>query len=178
MTDEELMAAYKQGDANAFHILYNRHKGRLMGYLIARLKDPDDAEDIFQSIYAKLHASRYKYRQDIPFLPWFFTIAKNTMIDQIRKNNTRKKHIRVDAEYINTRADKTKTAHQQIGSAIPELSRLNDSQRQTLALRFNEGLSFQEIAAHLETTSSNARQTASRAVRTLRKLLAGKGEKK
>jgi len=34
MTDEELMVAYKEGDLSAFQILYKRHKGRLMGYLI------------------------------------------------------------------------------------------------------------------------------------------------
>ena len=46
MTDEELMVAYGEGDLSAFQILYKRHKDRLMGYLITKLKDLDEAEDV------------------------------------------------------------------------------------------------------------------------------------
>ena len=77
MTDEELMVAYREGDLNAFQALYKRNKGRLMGYLITRLKDQNEAEDVFQSVFVKLHAGRFSYKENIPFLPWIFTIARN-----------------------------------------------------------------------------------------------------
>ena len=177
MTDEALMVAYREGDLSAFQILYKRHKGRLMGYLITKLKDLDEAEDVFQSVFVKLHAGRFNYKEDIPFLPWIFTIARNTMIDHIRKKGTYKKHISVDTEYINSRAAGNKSKPLSIG-AISELSSLSDSQRQVLELRFNDGLSFEDIGKHMKITHSNARQIASRAVRALRNLFASKGEGK
>ncbi len=76
MTDEELMVAYREGDLSAFQILYKRHKGRLMGYLIRKLKDLDEAEDVFQSVFVKLHAGRFKYKEDIPFLPTIYMTSK------------------------------------------------------------------------------------------------------
>jgi len=176
MTDEELMVAYREGDLSAFQILYKRHKGRLMGYLITKLKDLDEAEEVFQSVFVKLHAGRFSYKENIPFLPWIFTIARNTMVDHIRKRETYKKHISVDTEYITSRAGGNNREPLSIGSVVSELSSLSDSQRQALELRFNDGLSFEDIGKHMKITHSNARQIASRAVRALRNLLAGKGD--
>ncbi len=178
MTDEELMVAYREGDLSAFQTLYKRHKGRLMGYFIAKLKDQNEAEDVFQSVFVKLHTGRFSYKEDIPFLPWIFTIARNTMIDHIRKKGTYKKHISVDTEYISSRAAGNQSEPLSIGETISELSNLSDSQRQALELRFNNGLSFEDIGKHMEITQSNARQIASRAVRTLRNLFADKGDRK
>ena len=176
MTDEELMVAYSEGDSKAFHVLYKRHKRRLMGYLITKLNDRDEAEDVFQSVFVKLHAGRFKYKEDIPFLPWIFTITRNTMIDHIRKKATYKKHITVDTEYISSCAAQDKTEPLSIGAAISELSSLPDSQRQALELRFNNGLSFEDIGKRMKITPSNARQISSRAIRALRKLITGKGD--
>ena len=176
MTDEELMVAYSEGDLSAFEVLYKRHKRRLMGYLITKLNDQDEAEDVFQSVFVKLHAGRFNYKKDIPFLPWIFTITRNTMIDHIRKKATYQKHIIVDTEYIGSHAAQDKTEPLSIGAAISELSSLPDSQRQALELRFNNGLSFEDIGKRMKTTPSNARQISSRAIRALRKLITGKGD--
>lgn len=100
------------------------------------------------------------------------------MIDHIRKKETYKKHISVDTEYISSRAGGNISEPLSINAAISELSSLTDSQRQALELRFNDGLSFEEIGKQMKTTHSNARQIASRAVRALRNLFAAKGDKK
>ncbi len=175
MTDEELMVAYKDGDLSAFQILYKRHKGRLMGYLITKLKNPDEAEDVFQSVFIKLHAGRFSYKENIPFLPWIFTIARNTMVDHIRKKGTYKKHVSVDSEFISSHSTGNTSEPLSIGEAISELSSLTNSQRQALELRFNDGLSFEDIGKKMNITHSNARQIASRAIRALRSMFASKG---
>ncbi|MDY0222039.1 MAG: sigma-70 family RNA polymerase sigma factor [Desulfobacterium sp.] len=178
MTDEELMVAYREGDLSAFQKLYKRHKGRLMGYLVTKLKDLDEAEDVFQSVFIKLHGSRFNYKENIPFLPWIFTITRNTMIDHIRKKRTYKKHISVDTEYISSRAVGNISEPLSIGAAISELSSLSDPQRQALELRFNDGLSFVDIGKQMKITHSNARQITSRAIRSLRDIFASKGDGK
>jgi RNA polymerase sigma factor (sigma-70 family) len=57
---------------------------------------------------------------------------------------------------------------------ISELSSLTAAQRQALELRFNEGLTFREISAQMQTTEENTRQIISRAIRNVRKLMGGK----
>jgi RNA polymerase sigma-70 factor (ECF subfamily) len=175
MTDEALMAAYRGGDFHAFQTLYEKHRGRVMGYLVLKLRDRNDAEDAFQTVFSKLHAGRSTYKDEIPFLPWLFTITRNVVIDHVRKKDTAKKYFHVSTEFLSHCADENKTASEPIGSVIPELASLTESQRQVLEMRFNDGLSFEDISQHMDITRSNARQIASRAVKALRKLFRGKG---
>lgn len=173
MTDEELMMAYLEGDMTAFQALFHRHKGRVLGYLISRLNNRDEAEDVFQETFAKLHAKRFLYKSGVPFLPWLFTITKNAMVDYIRKRDTRAKYIKPGEEAVERSAAEERESPP-IGETIAGLTSLSPQQRRVLEMRFNEGLSFDDIAAQLNTTGVNARQIASRAVRKLRSLMTGK----
>ena len=175
MTDEELMLAYIEGDVEAFEALYERHKKRIFGFLIARLKDRSEAEDVFQSVFVKFHRSRDKYRQEIPFLPWLFTLARNTLIDHVRKRDAYGKHVTVSAEIIESYVAPVSDTSS-IHAAFAELSRLTDTQRKALELRFNQGLTFDEIGSQMQTSAVNSRQIISRAIRKLRSLMVVKGE--
>ena len=173
MTDEELMSAYAEGDMEAFQCLYQRHKDRVMGFLVAKLKDRDDAEEVFQTVFTKLHLARDKYQHDIPFLPWIFTIARNALIDHVRKVATYRKHVMTSEVAIETSSAAATNATSD-SIELRELSRLNESQRQALELRFSEGLTFAEIAEKMDTSASNSRQIISRAIRKLRTVMLGK----
>jgi len=173
MTDEELMQAYIKGDIEAFRTLYQRHKDRVLGYLSARLKSLDEAEEVFQEVFSKLHSHRFKYRDNVPFLAWIFSIAKNTLIDHVRKQATQNKYFQLDQEKVTNSPD-AKVTNLSISEAISELSSLNTKQRRVLELRFNDGLSFADIAACMNTSPSNIRQVISRAIRRLRSLMSGK----
>lgn len=167
------MRAYAEDDMEAFEALYLRHKSRLFGYLLGRLKERSAAEEVFQAVFAKLHQARRGYRAEIPFLPWFFTIARHVLIDHLRREQ-RQRHVVVSedavAAFVAPEQESTP-----IGAAVAELASLSDAQRQALELRFNEGLSFREIAQRLDLSPDNARQIVSRAVGRLRKLMVGKG---
>ncbi len=167
------MLAYAEGDMEAFETLYQRHKQRIFGFLMKKLKNQSEAEEVFQTIFGKLHVARKKYRQDIPFLPWIFTIARNALIDHVRKRDVYQKHVKTSELTVKTYAE-------QVGSDLPGhlevtgLSSLTETQRQALEFRFNQGLTFAEIAEQMQTSAENSRQIISRAIRKLRKLMTGK----
>ncbi|KAF5031047.1 ECF RNA polymerase sigma factor SigK [anaerobic digester metagenome] len=170
------MVSYAAGDMEAFEELYGRHKSRVFGFLMGKLKDRSEAEDTFQAIFAKLHQNRHRYRQDIPFLPWLFTISRNTLIDHVRKKAARRKFV-TDSEYpVDSYADPGPGLGS-MDEVLSELAGLSESQRQALELRFSQGLTFAEIAERMQTSADNSRQIISRAVRKLRSLIAGKGGK-
>ncbi len=173
MTDEELMQAYAKGDMQAFLTLYQRHKARVLGFLIAKLSSKAEAEDVFQEVFVKLHNHRFKYTENIHFLPWLFTIVRNASIDHLRKQQTRGKYIQVSSEEIDSALDEHTTA-QDISEAVSELSSLSADQRQMLGMRFNDGLSFAEISEHMNLSPLNARKIVSRAILKLRSLMSGK----
>jgi len=173
LTDEEMMQAYAEGDSDAFEQLYARHKGRLFGYLVGRLKDRAEAEDVFQTVFVKLHRARASYRPEIPFLAWFFTIARNATIDHLRREQVRQPQA---APLVNAVAisPASPSAKESLSSALPELASLSATQRRVLELRFSAGLTFREIAEQTRLSPANARQLVSRAIRKLRKMLTKK----
>lgn len=173
MTDEELMLAYADGDIEAFEALYLRHKMRVFGFLLARLKERDEAEDVFQAVFVKLHRARTKYRPEIPFLPWIFTITRNCLIDHIRKRETHRKHVTISEEAVQSFAVPD-SGHAPTHLEFEKLSSLSKAQRQALQLRFEQGLSFRDVAEQMQTSADNARQIISRAIRKLRKQMTGK----
>lgn len=167
------MLAYADDDMEAFEALYRRHKQRIFGFLVKKLKNQTEAEEVFQAVFTKLHVARGTYRQDIPFLPWVFTIARNALIDHIRKRETYQKHVTTSELAVETYAGRA-------GSETPGhfevegLASLTETQRQVLELRFSQGLTFAEIAEQMQTSAANSRQIISRTIRKLRKVMAGK----
>ncbi len=176
MTDEELMVAYVDGDLDAFEILYGRHKGRVLGFLVTKLRDRDEAEDVFQTAFTKLHKGRHKYRHDIPFLPWLFTITRNVLVDHVRKKGAHDRHITVSEEFVDGYAEPVVDTTP-IQAAFTELSKLNENQRQALELRFNQGMTFAEVSDQMQTSADNSRQIISRAIRKLRTLMIKKEQR-
>ncbi len=168
------MLSYLDGDFEAFESLYARHRNRIFGFLMKRLKDRGEAEDVFQSVFDKLHRKRGQYRKDIPFLPWLFTLVRNTLIDHLRKKATQDKYLTFSGKLVEAYSVPASEGLS-INAAIAELSSLNENQRQALELRFNQGLTFNEIAEQMQTSTDNSRQIISRAVRKLRKLVVVKG---
>ena len=61
VTDEELMASYQEGSEEAFKELYSRHSGKVLGYLRSRTSSEQDAVDLFQEVFVKIHKSKHLY---------------------------------------------------------------------------------------------------------------------
>ena len=111
----------------------------------------------------KLHKFRGRYNPTLPFVPWLFTICRSELLDQLKMDRRRQLEI-VMGEIPDVGVDQTKQSHR----LEVDISRLSSEQRDAIEMRFNRDFSFDEIARELETSSSNARQIVSRALRTLR----------
>lgn len=83
-SDETLMSAYADGDAGAFDVLYERHKGPLYRYFTRQLSEAE-ANDCFQILWEKLIGNRSRYRADSAFRSYLFTIAHNVLMDHFRR---------------------------------------------------------------------------------------------
>jgi len=125
-------------------------------------------------VFAKLHQGCNKYRPEIPFLPWLFTLCRNVLVDHLRKKQTYRQHVTTSEEMVAAAVDRRGYAPLSNEFAA-YLAGLSAGQRQALELRYVQDLSFVEIAERLQTSAGNARQIVSRAVRTLRKFMTGQG---
>jgi RNA polymerase sigma-70 factor (ECF subfamily) len=84
-TDEQLMIAYRDGDAAAFETLYARHKGPLYRYVLRSVKAHGEAEELFHDVWLRVIEARERYVTTARFTTWLYTIAHNRVVDHWRR---------------------------------------------------------------------------------------------
>lgn len=88
-TDEQLLEAYRTGEAAAFRTLIERHQDELLRFLIRLTGSRSAAEDVFQETFLQVHLSADTFDATRRFRPWLFTIAANKARDHLRKRARR-----------------------------------------------------------------------------------------
>jgi len=178
--DEDLMLGYQQGDAAAFEVLYERHKGGVFRYLLAKCHQQAIAEELFQDVWMKLIAARDRYEVRAKFTTYLYQLAHNHFIDYYRKTRTdvlQQKDCDEDVELMIVNGQKQADEQLEIQRQTEILSELvdnlPDAQREAFMLREEAGLTVAEIA---EVTGVNAEAAKSRLRYAVKKLRAGLGE--
>jgi RNA polymerase sigma-70 factor, ECF subfamily len=83
--DEQLMLAYRGGDARAFDTLYARHRARLFRFVLRSIKLRAAAEELYQEIWMRVIEARATYKPTARFTTWLYTIAHNRIVDHWRR---------------------------------------------------------------------------------------------
>src|SRR4029078_7334007 len=83
--DEQLMLAYREGDAGAFEQIYRRHKGALFRFVLRSVRDRATAEELYQEVWMRAIEARGRYEVQAKFTTWLYTIAHNRLVDHWRK---------------------------------------------------------------------------------------------
>src|SRR5256885_6291508 len=89
-TDEELLAAYQQGDPGAFEALLRRHRAPLFTFLLRMLGDRQRAEDLAQETFLRIVKGAPAWERRARFQTWLYTVARNLCIDQSRRDRFRR----------------------------------------------------------------------------------------
>jgi RNA polymerase sigma-70 factor (ECF subfamily) len=88
-----LMRSAVAGDAAAYHRLLRAVTPVLRAAArqgLARAGQPvDQSEDIVQEILLAVHLKRHTWDVSAPFAPWLFAIARNKLIDALRRRGRR-----------------------------------------------------------------------------------------
>jgi RNA polymerase sigma-70 factor (ECF subfamily) len=166
------MHAYARGDATAFQELYDRWHGRLFGYL-ARAFDPATAEELFQTLWMRIHGARRQYDPVRAVGPWLFTIAANLRREEWRRRSRRPEEPRAEVEpegSIASAEDAALTTERDL-AVRNALAALPETQREVIELHRFEQLSFPEIAEMLGQGVEAVKSRAFRGYKALRAML-------
>jgi RNA polymerase sigma-70 factor (ECF subfamily) len=185
----DVMARYCGGEQAAFHILYARLAPKIMAYLWGMIGDRAAAQDLVQQTFLKVHEARSAYVRGANPIPWIYTIAHRTCLDEMRKRKRSRVRLSKDGELGVVAADISGAAEgtrpeagggEPAAAALAALDRLPENQRQALILTKVQGRSHAEAAMIAGTTPGAIKLRAHRAYVTLRQLLGGgsKQEKK
>lgn len=82
----DLVSRLQSGDKAAFALLYDQYAGALYGVVTKIVKSDEAAQDVLQDSFVKIwkHAAMYQPDKG-SFFTWMLNIARNTAIDQLRK---------------------------------------------------------------------------------------------
>jgi RNA polymerase sigma-70 factor (ECF subfamily) len=162
-----LMTQYQSADPAALDELVRRVSPPLLRYFSNSRFGRNDAEDMMQDCWMRIHRSRHTYRVSEPVMPWIYAIARHTRLDAYRRRS------RLDAREVLV-ASVPDTVHQGAPEARQDdferlVSALPDSQREVLFMLKVLGMSLEEIAKATESTLGAVKQKARRAYTTLRR---------
>jgi RNA polymerase sigma-70 factor (ECF subfamily) len=173
--DAALMNRYCEGDASAFRQLYARVAPRILAYLMALIADRSAAEDLLQQTFLKVHQSRAHYVRDANPVPWIYTIAHRTCLDELRRRKRTPVKLTADGELprgaeasLSGQAAEQETAPGRDKITIADLESLPRNQREALVLTKIHGHSVAEAAQIAGTTAGAIKLRAHRAYVTLR----------
>ncbi len=183
MSDEDLMIAHREGNAEALGALIARYATPLLSYLSRMIGERGQAEDLFQETFMRVHAKAWSFRSDGRFKPWLFTIATRLAIDAIRRRGRRPALVSLDgdpdcpgigpdpahAPASNPGSDMIRAElKEQVRQAVDSLP---ERQRAALVLAHFQGLGYDEVAKVMSCSVSTVKTHMARAIRTLARLL-------
>lgn len=160
--DDELMIRMQAGDGSAFEELVSRYQNALIGFFFRNTHDNQLSEDLTQDTLLKLYNQSWDYLPSGRFRPWMYRIARNLLIDNVRRQShdalvKAVKVRRCDEDDLLQRLASDLTspeeqAHQrEIATIVDDLlGRLPEDQRQTFVLYHYSGLSLPEVAEVME----------------------------
>jgi len=181
-SDPAIVARARDGDVDAFRVLVEQHSRYLFGVVIRLIRNADEAQDVVQDTWMKVHAQLARFEARSEVRTWLTRIAVNCAIDHLRSAKRREApHDPADLEEHATDAgpfmaqpgaDRLVLAGE-IGARVGEtMSCLTRIERAAFMLRHVEGMSITEIGEELGLKTSATKHCIFRAVRKMRAALA------
>lgn len=170
----EWMERSQRGDALAYERLLDDLLPFVRRLVRARIGGDPNAEDVVQDVLLAIHTARHTFQAGRELEPWVRTIARNAVIDALRRRTRHSARI-ADVEAEGLAEDPSARASAE-ADPLPRsleraLARLPSVQREAVTLLKLEGLSVAEAAARARTTPGALKLRAHRGYRSLRDLL-------
>jgi RNA polymerase sigma-70 factor (ECF subfamily) len=173
-SDAALMAATRDGDREAFALLVDRYKERLVAYLGRLTGSPERAEDLAQEAFLRLWQSAGRYAEQGRLQGLLYSIAVNL----VRSEERRARRWRVLSvllpvapEACEPPAPAALLARERERHLARALAELPLAHRVPLVLTEIEGWSQRDVAAHLGCREGTVKSRLHRARRALRRKL-------
>lgn len=152
MNEEQAVAHFLQtGTAEAFCLMFGAVYGRVRRYYVFGGLDEMTAEDLAQNVLLKVYKHANKLNRAENFNAWLFKIARNELISHHRKPEARIEMVEFDGLDTDRPYPALISEGEFSRSQLMEwLDELESGDRELLALRFVEGLSYEELAKVFE----------------------------
>jgi RNA polymerase sigma-70 factor (ECF subfamily) len=185
-TDEALMERYRDGDKDAFEILYRRYEKPVLDLIYRMVIDASAAESLCQEAFYRVVKSRKRYQATAQFKTWLFQIAINLCRDRLRRMEHRA-HLSLNApvgsrndggiELQDRISDPSPGAAANLESAQLEsliktaIASLPEEEHLVVVMKEYQGMPYSEIAEIINCPIGTLKSHNHRAHQRLKKIL-------
>jgi RNA polymerase sigma-70 factor, ECF subfamily len=167
--DRDLIERWKAGDSRAATELVGRHADALARFAVSS-GEREEIEELVQDTFVRAFSSIDSFRGESTLRTWLFTIERRLMLDRRRAEKRQKTLVPVEpsdavTEYDALDALVAAEAESRVRQAVDALSPM---QREVFTMRVEQGLSYRDIAAILDTTEGAARVHYHNAMRAVK----------
>lgn len=180
-----LIRAAQSGDQAAFEGLVRAYDKNVLRIAMNLLRSPEDARDIYQEAFLRVHKNLNSFRFDCSFHTWLYRIVTNICLDHLRKRKVRKEEQgtvqtaegtvdrmdRVEHDSPYSDPERQTSSRQLAGRIQTALAELSPRERMVFELRHYQGLRLKNIGEVLGTSEEAAKNCLFRATQKLRGML-------
>jgi RNA polymerase sigma-70 factor (ECF subfamily) len=145
MDDAEAIKRCQQGDREAFRHLVERYQKKAVGHAVAILFDRDDAEDAVQEAFIDAFQAIGRFDTSRTFYQWFYVLLRNRCYKL-----TAKRRPTENIDDVQLLASQPGTSDDTRLTLEKALRSLTYEEREIVSLKYFSGLSYDELAAHLQ----------------------------
>jgi len=174
LTDNAIMLKVKEGDLDKMGLLFQRYHRQLYGFLFHMTYKKEAAEDMVQHTFYKMLKYRNSFTGSGEFVHWMYTVARNVLKDEFKKNKRAQLHSDVDdladilpgGVHTGDMYEKKESAR----ALHKAMEKLSDDQRQILTMSRFQELKHQEIAEIMNMTEGAVKVRVHRAMQELKSI--------
>ena len=175
-SDATLVDLASAGDQQAFEYLFTRYRDALMRLFEQRLEEKTMASDLLQETFIKVYLHINDYSKSYTFGQWIYSIARNTLIDHLRRKSG---DVLLDERFRAPLAttpspEESVIINQTRAHFYNALEELSPEYRQVIEMRFLEEYSYEEIAEKLGRSLNTIKTQIRRARATICKMIIDK----
>ena len=170
--ERELIVRAQRGDRAAFKTIYDRYRDRIYNFIFYSMGDELSSEDVLQIVFIKIYRGLPNFRFEASLATWIYRITLNECLNQQQRRSAQ--YVPFEAlfgsdEEFDTAAlpdlqhadkERREIIHQAMMELTPKL-------RAVVALKYLEGLSYEEIAEALECAPGTVASRLNRALEQL-----------
>ena len=174
MQDEKgLVHRARDGDKEAFAELYETYFSKIYRYVVVRIGNRTEAEDMTQQVFVKAYKHIPSYRwKGVPFSAWLFRIAHNVVVDFYRRESKRPT-VPLDESLIAGDDNPQQAVERRLAveRVMAAAQGLTIAQREVISLRFAGGLAIAEAARVMGRSEGAIKALQHSAIAALRRML-------
>jgi RNA polymerase sigma-70 factor (ECF subfamily) len=159
--DAELVRRAMAGDRPAFEALVAAHLPRARAVARSVLGDDPAVDDVLQESFLRAYDRLGQLGDPATFPAWLCAIARNESVSWIRRN-ARTRAVGIEHASESPQAERD-TENPRLAPLRAALAALPESYREIIALKYDAGLSYEQIAESLGTSVANVEKRLYRA---------------